>query len=166
MQDVAPVVSTPQRVGGMPLTLYVGADYCPFCASMRWPLVKSLSRFGSFTGLDERESTAGVDGFRSLATYDFNHATYTSQYVAFQTVETADANGNPLQQPTATQSSLINQFDPGGGIPFVFVAGRFVGGGFHTHRTCSRDAASSRSKLTPTAGIPIHSARRSTTRLM
>lgn len=116
----------PQLAAGRPLTLYVGADYCPFCASMRWPLVQALSRFGSFSGLQQQHSTSGVDGFPSLATYNFNQATYRSQYVAFQSVETADANGNTLQQPTGTQASLVNQFDPSGGIPFVFVAGRYV----------------------------------------
>jgi hypothetical protein len=126
MASVTTVLSTPQRAGNLPLTLYVGADYCPFCASMRWPLVTALSRFGSFSGLGQRQSTAGVDGFPSLATYDFNHATFSSQYVAFQTVETADPNGNPLQQPNASQASLINRFDPNGAIPFVLVAGRYV----------------------------------------
>ncbi|HUZ70785.1 MAG TPA: DUF929 family protein [Candidatus Saccharimonadales bacterium] len=126
MQSVTKVLQSAQLSGNLPLTLYVGADYCPFCASMRWPLVKALSRFGTFSGLGQRQSTAGVDGFPSLATYDFNRATYRSQYVAFQAVETADADGNPLQQPDATQASLINQFDPSGGIPFIFVAGRYA----------------------------------------
>lgn len=124
-QSVNRVLATPQLANGVPLALYVGADYCPFCASMRWPLVRALSRFGTFSGLGQRQSTVGVDGFPAIATYDFNHITYQSQYVAFQAVETADANGNPLQQPDATQASLLNRFDANGSIPFVFV-GRYT----------------------------------------
>lgn len=126
MQSVTTVLHDAQLAGNLPLTLYIGADYCPFCASMRWPLVKALTRFGTFSGLGKRQSTAGVDGFPSLATYDFNQATYKSQYAAFQIVELADANGNPLQEPDAVQVSLINRFDPRGGIPFVLVAGRYM----------------------------------------
>ena len=126
MQGVSQVLSTAERVGNLPLTLYVGADYCPFCASMRWPLVRALSRFGSFSGLGQRQSTSGIDGFPSIATYDFNHATFSSPYVTLAMVETADPSGNTLQQTDAEQASLINRFDPGGGIPFVFVGGRYV----------------------------------------
>lgn len=126
MQAVSPVLSTAVRVANLPLTLYIGADYCPFCASMRWPLVRALSRFGIFSGLGQRQSTSGVDGFPSIATYDFNHASFSSPYVTFEMVETADPSGNQLQQPDAEQASLINRFDPGGGIPFVFVGGRYV----------------------------------------
>lgn len=126
MQRVTSALPTPQLAGDLPLSLYVGADYCPFCASMRWPLVRALSRFRNFAGLGRRQSTGGVDGFPSQATYDFSHTTFTSAYVAFQMVETADADGNPLQQPSVTQASLINRFDPSGSIPFVFVGGRYV----------------------------------------
>lgn len=126
MESVKLVLQTPLRSGSLPLTLYVGADYCPYCASMRWPLVKALSRFGTFSGLGARQSTTGVDGFPSIATYDFNRVSYQSSNVAFQAVEIADPSGNPLRQLDAMQASLFNRFDPSGGIPFVFVAGRYV----------------------------------------
>ena len=91
---------------------------------MRWPLVKALGRFGTFSGLGEMHSKNGSDGFGSIATYDFAHATYQSDLLTFQSVEAADANGNPLQQPSSEQNSLINRFDPNGSIPFVFLAGQ------------------------------------------
>jgi hypothetical protein len=28
--------------------VFVGAEYCPYCASERWPLVMALSKFGTF----------------------------------------------------------------------------------------------------------------------
>ena len=36
-------------VNGTPEVLYMGADYCPFCAATRWGLVLALMRFGNFT---------------------------------------------------------------------------------------------------------------------
>ena len=120
------VFDQPRTADGKPLTFFLGGQFCPFCASMRWPLVRALERFGTFSGLGEMHSKGGTDGFGSIATYDFAHATYKSDLVAFQTVEAADRNGNPLQQPNGDQSALINRFDPNGSIPFVFIAGQDV----------------------------------------
>ena len=33
--------------GGKPEILYVGAEYCPYCAAERWAMVVALSRFGT-----------------------------------------------------------------------------------------------------------------------
>jgi hypothetical protein len=41
--------------------LYIGAEYCPYCAAERWPLVMALSKFGTFSNLPQR----GVLGRRS-----------------------------------------------------------------------------------------------------
>src|SRR5713101_263867 len=120
------VFDKPRLSDGHPLTLFVGGQFCPFCASMRWPLVKALSRFGTFSGLGQMQSQNGTDGFSSIATYDFTHATYTSDLLTAHLVEVADANGNPLQQPTADDMDLFNRFDPNGSIPFVFIAGTYV----------------------------------------
>jgi hypothetical protein len=37
--------------GGKPEVLYMGAEYCPYCAAERWALIVALSRFGTFSGL-------------------------------------------------------------------------------------------------------------------
>jgi hypothetical protein len=49
-----------------------------------------------------------------------------SDYVTLRMVEVADVNGNPLQRPDAESAALVNQFDPQGSIPFVFVGGSYV----------------------------------------
>ena len=38
-------------VGSKPIVVYIGADYCPNCAFMRWPLTVALLRFGNYSGL-------------------------------------------------------------------------------------------------------------------
>jgi Domain of unknown function (DUF929) len=120
------VFDQPHLSGGHPLTLFLGGQFCPFCASMRWPLVKALSRFGTFSGLGQINSQQGTDGFTSIGTYDLTKAVFQSDYVTLRMVEVADVNGNPLQQPDAETAALLNRFDPQGSIPFVFVGGSYI----------------------------------------
>jgi hypothetical protein len=113
--------ASPLTVGGKPEVLYLGAEYCPYCAAQRWPLVLALSRFGTFTGLALTESSA-TDVYPSTNTFTFLHAAYTSPYLAFTSVELYDRDQQPLQTPTAAQQQLLN--GPGqGGIPFIDLGG-------------------------------------------
>ena len=34
---------------GKPEMLYIGAEYCPYCAAMRWSMAVALSRFGTLS---------------------------------------------------------------------------------------------------------------------
>jgi len=120
------VYARPMIRKGHPLTVFVGAQFCPYCASMRWPLVEALKRFGTFTGLQQMSSKAGYEGFGAIATYDFSRATYQSDYLTFTSAEVADVSGNPLQSLDDDQTDLVNHLDPDGSIPFVFVAGSYT----------------------------------------
>ena len=60
----------PLTVGGKPEVLFVGAEYCPFCAAERWPLIVALARFGRFTALHDAVSSAQAV-FPSTATFSF-----------------------------------------------------------------------------------------------
>ncbi|HSR26568.1 MAG TPA: DUF929 family protein, partial [Candidatus Eisenbacteria bacterium] len=53
-------ISEPALAGptGRPEVLYVGAEYCPYCAAERWPLIVALSRFGTFSGVRAAASSA------------------------------------------------------------------------------------------------------------
>jgi hypothetical protein len=126
LQGFHRVFDQPHQSGGHPLTLFLGGQFCPFCASMRWPLVKALSRFGTFGGLGQIDSQQGTDGFNSIGTYDLTKATFHSDYVTLRMVEVADVSGNPLEQPDAETTALLNQFDPQGSIPFVFIGGSYL----------------------------------------
>jgi hypothetical protein len=120
------VATRPWLDHGKPVVLYVGAQYCPFCATERWALVLALGRYGEWSGLRPMHSTAGVGGFPGIATYDWLHATYRSAVVALQTREVADFSGHPLQALTGEQTRAVNAYDPHGGIPFVLIAGRYA----------------------------------------
>jgi hypothetical protein len=74
------------RAAGKPDVLYVGAEYCPFCAAERWPLIVALSRFGHFAGLKDMES-ASLSVFPGIQTFSFVGSTYSSRYLTFSGVE-------------------------------------------------------------------------------
>ena len=121
----------PLTQGGKPEILYMGAEYCPYCAAERWAIVTALSHFGHFSGLGVTTSSA-TDIDPSTPTFSFHGATYTSPYLAFSSVEetTNQQSGNgyvPLEQPTAAQQQLFTSYG-NGGIPFLDLGGRYVGG--------------------------------------
>ena len=116
--------------GGKPEVLYIGGQYCPFCAAERWALAAAVSRFGTLSGLSLIHSSP-TDVYPSTPTLSLDKAHYTSQYLAFVPVEwfgeAADA-GIPfghayLQQPTAQQQALLARYG-GSSIPFVDMGSR------------------------------------------
>ncbi|EQD74307.1 protein containing DUF929, partial [mine drainage metagenome] len=81
-----------------PRILYVGADYCPYCAALRWPLVLTLLRFGSLEGLKFMRSSS-TDVFADTATFSFYGSTYKSPWIGFEGFETSTRTGRPLMRP-------------------------------------------------------------------
>lgn len=110
---------------GHPEVFYFGAEYCPFCAAERWPLIVALSRFGTFVGLKTTTSSSS-DVYANTPTFTFHGATFTSPFIDFVSVETTDRDRNPLESPTAAQQALVSQYDPSGSIPFIDLGGRYV----------------------------------------
>jgi hypothetical protein len=126
---------------GKPLVVYVGAEYCPYCAAQRWPLVVALSRFGHFTGVGTTASAAD-DVYPNTATLSFHGAGYASDYLSFQGVETQSnvkqgGQYAALDQLTGQQEQLLRTYNAppyvpagtAGSIPFIDVGNRFVSSG-------------------------------------
>lgn len=135
----------PQPIAGANLAksskarvLYVGAEYCPYCATERWPLVIALSRFGHFTGLGLTHSS-GSDAYPNTPTFTFHGAKFTSTYLSFQSVE---LEGNRLEggqypvleRPSAEQKRLMDKYDAppyvdesaAGTIPFILFDEKYL----------------------------------------
>ena len=108
-----------------PEVFYLGAEYCPYCAAERWPMIIALSRFGTFSGL-KTTSSSSTDVYPNTPTFTFHGATYTSQYLDFVSVETTDRNQKPLESPTSAQQALVSQYDTSGSIPFVDFGNRYA----------------------------------------
>ena len=110
--------------GKVPL-LYVGGQFCPFCAMERWALVMALDQFGLFNKpLPSMTSSEG-----KIGTYDFIGSSYSSSKVDFRPVEVKDQNNNPLEQMNQQQLNLFDSYNTNGTIPFVCIAGTT----FRTH---------------------------------
>jgi hypothetical protein len=149
-------VTAPQAIKGQPplaarLTngalvpeiLYVGAEYCPFCAAQRWATIAALGRFGTWSGLGNTESSS-VDKYANTPTFTFLKAKFTSKYLVFRGVELLNnvynANSNPpygkLMSLTPTESAIFAKYDTStyinmspnndGSIPFISMGNQFL----------------------------------------
>ena len=126
--------------GGKPEVLYMGAEYCPYCAAERWALIVALSRFGTFSGLAPIRSAAAdgagtAEPYPLTPTWTFLNATFTSNYLTFTSVELntnipdkATGFYTTLQTPTAAEQTLINTYDAAdqGAIPFIDYGNKYV----------------------------------------
>lgn len=121
----------PAQAAGKSTVLYIGADYCPFCGALRWPLTIALMRFGDFQGLRTMRSSP-KDVYPNTTTLSFAQAKYTSRYVDFVPVETSDRLGHPLMPLKGESLKLFKKFDAEpytshpDGIPFLYIGGQWL----------------------------------------
>jgi Domain of unknown function (DUF929) len=132
--SVAPpavVNGSPLLLGGKPEVLYIGGEFCPYCAVERWSLILALSHFGTFSGLEYMQSSR-TDSNPNTPTFTFSSATYSSQYIAFVAVEELNRQRQTISTLTGDEATLVSQYGTctatgeSGGIPFVDVANAYV----------------------------------------
>ena len=132
----ATVSGTALTSGGKPEVLYMGAEYCPYCAAQRWAMVNALSRFGTFSGLTTTHSSS-TDTDANTPTLTFYGSTYTSNYISLVTVELEHNYriGNssstsvayaPLQTATSAEQKLQTAYDPGTYIPYIDFGNKYA----------------------------------------
>lgn len=122
--------------GGKPVVLYVGAEFCPFCAVERWALAIAMAKFGAFTNVDQGVSSSSSDVYPNLKSWSFQGATYSSSTFAFQPVEAYSSTPKPtgrytpLDSLTPKQKSAFQAYDhtgpTSGDIPFIDIGNRYV----------------------------------------
>lgn len=130
----------------VPEVLYMGAEYCPYCAAQRWATIVALSRFGTWSGLGNMSSLS-TDIYPNTPTFTFRKAKYTSKYLVFKSVElytnylSASDGYVKLQKPTSQEEAEINKYDTtkfiteftsstqDGSIPFITFANKFLAAG-------------------------------------
>jgi hypothetical protein len=141
------VTSPPTTISGPPLTsggkpevLYMGGEFCPFCAAERWGMIVALSRFGTFTGLRPIRSAAAdgagnAEPYPGTPTWTFYGSSYTSRYLTFTPVELytnvpdkATGGYTTLQVPTKAEQALLSKYDAAyqGAIPFLDLGNRYL----------------------------------------
>ena len=142
IENQPPLTAKDSTGATLPLVLYIGAEYCPYCAAERWATIIALSRFGTFTGLGNMQSYSG-DVYPNTPTFTFVKAKYVSKYVAFQSVELYTDVYDPsinyytkLQTPTPEQQKILSTYDSSkwihgmtpsqdGSIPFISYGNQF-----------------------------------------
>jgi hypothetical protein len=120
---------------GKPEVLYIGGEFCPFCAAERWAIAAAVSRFGHLSGLRFIHSSP-ADSYPDTPTLSFYKAAFTSKYIAFVPVEWYGEAEDPstpfghvyLQQPTAQERAEFTRYD-GSSIPFLDIANRYLAPG-------------------------------------
>jgi Domain of unknown function (DUF929) len=145
IQAIKPA-GAPLTANGKPEMLYMGGEYCPYCAAARWSMIVALSRFGTFSGLQTIHSAAAngagqAEPDPNTPTWTFANAKYTSQYLTFSPVELQtnipDASTGTytnLQTPTKAQQALLTKYDAApyvessqaGAIPFIDFGNKYV----------------------------------------
>jgi hypothetical protein len=137
-QLVAPTVLSgqPSLVSmGKPQVLFVGAEFCPFCGSERWPLIVALSRFGHFSTLRNMQS-AETSVFPAIQTFSFVGTSYSSPYLTLTCVElfsdAVNSHGafTRIARLSPAQSALVNRYGATGtttgSLPFVDIGNQMV----------------------------------------
>jgi len=137
---------TPLTSGGKPEVLYMGAEYCPYCAAERWSMIVALSRFGTFSGLATTHSASKnghgqAEVYPNTSTWTFANAKYTSNYLTFTPVEmqtnipdSSTGGYTNLQTPTSEQQALMNKWNAPpyvpsgyqGSIPFIDFGNKYM----------------------------------------
>lgn len=129
----AKITGTPLTSGNKPEVIYIGGEFCPYCAVERWSMIVALSHFGTFSGVEYWQSSA-TDLNAMTPTFTFANATFTSGYITFVPVEEFGQGGTSdvRQQLTSQQTTLISQYDTcaatgsSGGIPFIDIANAYA----------------------------------------
>ncbi|MGD0880185.1 MAG: DUF929 family protein [Acidimicrobiales bacterium] len=125
----------PLTQDGKPVVVFVGGEFCPYCAMERWALVVALSRFGTFSHLGQTISSASNVVDPGLQSWSFMGSTFTSPSLTFAPAEIYSSTPNPtgtgfepLQSLTPIQAKAYDTDteDGGRGIPFVDIGGEFV----------------------------------------
>ena len=121
---------TPLTSNGKPEMLYIGAEFCPYCAAMRWSMAIALSRFGTLSPLRGIHSAAtvpggGTEAYPHTATLTFYKSSYSSPYLSFVPVENEKIDHSPLQATTAQQQALWAKYNPNS-YPFIDVGNKYM----------------------------------------
>jgi hypothetical protein len=95
--------------------LFIGTlhRYDAMSQAERWPMLKALEQFGTFSGVkavDRDCSRPTPSGVCSDPTFDWSRARYVSKYLTFLHVDLLSANGKPYQKLTSRELALYNRY--------------------------------------------------------
>lgn len=122
---ISSISNTPLVSNGKPEMLYIGAEFCPYCAAERWGMAIALSRFGTFTTQLHGIHSSSTDTDPNTPTLTFYKSSYSSPYLVFTPVENETVGKALLQTPTSSEQALWNQYNANS-YPFIDIGNKYV----------------------------------------
>ena len=120
--DVTKYGGSPFTSAGKPTIVFIGGEFCQYCAVERWALITALNRFGNFSTLHYMTSAQNEGDY---ATFTFVNSSYRSNYISFRPFEAAGRDPNvALQSVPANYTSVWSNF--GSGFPFLDFGNTYV----------------------------------------
>jgi hypothetical protein len=123
------ISNTPLTANGKPEMLFIGAEFCPYCAAERWAIAVALSRFGKFTTPYRGIHSSSTDTDPNTPTLTFYKSSYTSPYLTFTPVENENESRGALQNTTSAQQALWEKYDSssqGVSYPFIDFGNKYI----------------------------------------
>jgi|HubBroStandDraft_2_1064218.scaffolds.fasta_scaffold00507_5 hypothetical protein len=123
------ISNTALTSNGKPEMLFIGAEFCPYCAAERWAIAVALSRFGHFTTQLRGIHSSSTDSDPNTPTLTFYKSNYTSPYLTFTPVENENDSRGALQATTSAQQALWQKYDSsaeGVGYPFIDFGNKYI----------------------------------------
>jgi len=123
------ISNTALTSNGKPEMLFIGAEFCPYCAAERWAIAVALSRFGHFTTPFRGIHSSSTDTDPNTPTLTFYKSNYTSPYLTFTPVENENDSRGALQATTSAQQALWQKYDSsaeGVGYPFIDFGNKYI----------------------------------------
>jgi thiol-disulfide isomerase/thioredoxin len=126
--DSRSITGAALTAAGKPEMLYIGAEFCPYCAAERWSMAVALSKFGTLSSPLHGIHSSSADTDPSTPTLTFYKSTYTSKYLTFTPVENQTVTHAALQDTTAAQQALWVKYSPPNelGYPFIDFGNKYL----------------------------------------
>ena len=125
---ISTIKGTTLTAAGKPEMLYIGAEFCPYCAAERWARAVALSKFGTLSSPLHGIHSSSTDTNPSTPTLTFYKSTYTSKYLTFTPVENETISHAALQNTTSAQQAIWVKYSPSGqlGYPFIDFGNKYL----------------------------------------
>jgi thiol-disulfide isomerase/thioredoxin len=138
-----------KRLSGKALIFFMGAGFCPYCASERWAIVRALSIFGRWQCLVDTTSADHDEKYLNISTVDFSKAKYINDHVEFVGRETAYRNFEPVQELDKTGYEILDALNPDPIILLLLIDWQFIqtSSGYRPHLLEGMDHAKVKPKL-------------------
>jgi len=116
---------------GKPVVMYIGADFCPYCATARWTLEIALAKFGTLAD-GPAVSSSPSDVYPNTASLGLHGSHYTSSYFSWEAADGVGSGFPSRANMTQQELSTYKTYDQApytsyaGSIPFIDIDNRYL----------------------------------------